>query len=77
MNFRTFIGVALFSAVSLAVGAQVSRNDTGIHDGSPIVGEMENVNLKTGNLNIQIPIIEYPGRGGTKFTVGLTYNSNF
>ncbi len=39
------------------------------------LGESENINLGTGNVNIQIPLLKLPGRGGHDFTLNLSYNS--
>jgi len=38
-------------------------------------GARENINLATGNLNLQIPLLSVPGRAGLDLSVGLTYDS--
>src|SRR5262249_45691356 len=39
------------------------------------LGEQENVNAGSGNLNIQLPLLKLPGRNGHDFEFSLTYNS--
>ena len=39
------------------------------------LGEKENINLGTGNVNLQIPLLHLPGRDGHDFSLGLSYSS--
>src|SRR5713101_4346133 len=39
------------------------------------LSEKENINLGTGNLNVHIPLLNLPGRGGHDFGISLSYNS--
>lgn len=49
--------------------------DTGIKPNESYDRARENVNIGSGNLNIQIPLVHLPGRNGHDFTLALTYNS--
>ena len=49
--------------------------DTGIQPNQTYIRGKENVNVGGGNLNIQIPIVQLPGRDGHNLDVSLTYNS--
>src|SRR6266536_2934831 len=40
------------------------------------LGDHENINPVTGNLNIQIPLVHLPGRAGHDLDLKLSYNSN-
>jgi hypothetical protein len=48
---------------------------SGVFPYQTYLGEHENINLGTGNLNIQIPVLKLPGRDGHDFVVSYTYNS--
>jgi len=71
--------IAIISLLSfnLSVLAQLSQNDTGLHSGGTYAGDHENISVKSGNLNLQIPLVQFAGRASDDFTFSLTYNSNF
>lgn len=48
---------------------------SGVFPFQTYLGEHENINLGSGNLNIQIPVLRLPGRDGHDFVVSYTYNS--
>lgn len=47
----------------------------GIASSGTYLGENENINRATDNLNIQIPLLKLPGRDGHDFVVNASYNS--
>jgi RHS repeat-associated protein len=67
------------SFVVLSICACAQTPDPGIGAGvfpyQTYLGEHENINLGTGNLNVQIPLLKLPGRDGHDFALNLTYNS--
>jgi YD repeat-containing protein len=73
--------IVLASAITLASPAlaQVQPTDmnldTGIKPYDTFDRAQENVNIGSGNLNIQIPLVHLPGRNGHDFDLTLTYNS--
>ncbi len=52
-----------------------ANNATGVMPYAAYGGARENISLATGNLNLQIPLLSLPGRGGHGLNVGLTYDS--
>lgn len=50
--------------------------DTGVHEASTYVGDSESISPISGNVNIRIPLISLPQRGGKILNIGATYNSN-
>jgi len=55
---------------------QVSAsNATGTAPYTPQGGVRENINLATGNVNLQIPLLTLPGRNGHNVTLALEYDS--
>ncbi len=75
----TVLGIALSAAPlswAQVTPTQVSpSNATGIESFSTYGGVRENINLATGNLNLQIPLVRLPGRNGLDLSVGLEYDS--
>ncbi|HWY23089.1 MAG TPA: RHS repeat-associated core domain-containing protein [Candidatus Acidoferrum sp.] len=67
----------LLFVISAGVYAQSADPSTGfgVVPHQTYLGESENINLGTGNVNIQIPLLKLPGRGGHDFTLNLSYNS--
>lgn len=50
-------------------------NATGIQPYNTYGGVRENINLATGNLNLQVPLLTLPGRNGHDLVLGLEYDS--
>lgn len=60
--------------LSVCALAQTDMNlDTGIKPYETYDRGQESVNIGSGNLNIQIPLLHLPGRNGHDFDVTLTY----
>ena len=53
-----------------------SANANGIQAYNTYSGSRENVNLATGDLGVQIPLLTLPGRKGFDFSLGIQYDSN-
>ena len=51
------------------------QNATGVQEYNPYGGAHENINLATGDLNLQIPLVTLPGRNGHNFSLSLVYDS--
>ena len=66
--------VILFFTFNLAF-AQDPQYGYGILTGNTYVGEHENVNVGTGNMHIEIPLLKLSGRNGHDFVLSLDYNS--
>lgn len=77
-----FVGLAALSGASRTnaqsvVPTQVTPQDsTGTLAYNTYGGGHENVNLATGNLNLEIPLVTLPGRKGHNLTVGVEFDSN-
>lgn len=52
-----------------------SDNATGLAPGQTFGGTREDIDYSTGNLNLQIPLLNLPGRHGANLSLSLTYNS--
>src|SRR5271169_6426647 len=52
-----------------------SNTTTGPAPYSSFGGVHENINLATGDLTLQVPLLTLPGRNGLDLSVGLTYDS--
>jgi hypothetical protein len=52
-----------------------ASNLGGLYPLQTYVGEHENINLATGNLNIRIPMVKMPGRNGDDLELTYSYNS--
>src|SRR2546428_537689 len=50
-------------------------NATGLQPYNAYGGVRENINLATGNANLQIPLLNLPGRKGQDLSLGLEYDS--
>src|SRR3984885_9970618 len=84
LTSRNLLGCLRFAAVALLFtlipSCLLAQNpDPGIGSGvfpyQSYLGEHENINLGTGNLNVQIPLLKLPGRNGHDFVLNLSYNS--
>ena len=53
-----------------------SANANGVQAYNTYSGSRENVNLATGDLDVQIPLLTLPGRKGLDFSLGVQYDSN-
>ncbi len=51
------------------------NNQTGLVSYNMYAGDHENVNLATGDLNVQLPLVSLPGRDHHDLTVSLLYDS--
>src|SRR5437016_5332642 len=51
-------------------------DNTGIAAYGTYDGTKENINLSSGNLNIHIPLLKLPQRGGSFFEIGVNYDSS-
>lgn len=77
-NTLTFLMVLVSS---LALGQSVpatqvgASTDTGLNPHTPYSLGVGNVNLTNGNLNLEIPLINLPGRAGNSYTISLEYDS--
>ena len=54
-----------------------SNSSTGPAPYSSFGGVHENINLATGDLTLQVPLLTLPGRNGLDLSIGLTYDSKF
>jgi RHS repeat-associated protein len=52
-----------------------ANNQTGVVSYNTYAGDHENVNLSTGNLSVQLPLVSLPGRDHHDLTVSLLYDS--
>jgi hypothetical protein len=52
-----------------------TANDTGVKPDQTYAGARENVNLSNGNLNIIIPLVTLPGRGGHDLVLSTSYDT--
>ena len=77
MRTSRCLSLLLLASLSLACIAQTNPNlETGIKPyGSYDGGSFDSVSLTNGNLSLNIPIFDYPQRGGLKATVRLIYNN--
>lgn len=70
------ISLGSVAASAIAQVAPTDPNlDTGIKPYETFDRAQENVNIGSGNLEVEIPIYHLPGRAGHDYTVSLTYNS--
>jgi hypothetical protein len=71
-----FGGIALLAKAQNSAGSLASMGlDTGIRPNETYDRAQENINVASGNLNIQIPLVHLPGRHGHNLDINLTYNS--
>jgi len=70
---------ALLNLITLAQNVTTSaphqENDTGLKAYATYDGNRENINLSNGNLNINIPLLNLPGRNGHDLNLTLQYDS--
>lgn len=52
-----------------------ANNQTGVVSYNTYAGDHENVNLSTGDLSVQLPLVSLPGRDHHDLTVSLLYDS--
>lgn len=73
--------LALLVIGSSIVAAQItptqvtSSNDTGLRPYQTYAGAHENINLSNGNLSLDIPLLNLPGRAGHNLNLNVQYNS--
>ncbi len=78
---RILIASCLLAPFPLSVLAQSSpptvnpANDTGVNPYETYEGNRENINLSSGNVNITIPLLTFPGRNGLDYPLALHYDS--
>jgi hypothetical protein len=76
---RTFALCAVLLLLLLSFAQCQSGTDESVSYGiTPFhtyLGENENINVGTGNLHIQIPLVRLPGRNRHDYVSSLTYNS--
>jgi RHS repeat-associated protein len=81
-----FLTVSFCASLWLILGGPVTRAQSdyaatppALAPGSPAgsyrLGDIDNVNLFNGNVNVYLPLIAVNGRGGAKASVGMTWNS--
>jgi RHS repeat-associated protein len=76
-----FVAVSLALALSSPARAQVNPDDvtpgnaTGTQAYETHGGARENINLATGDLGLQIPLVSLPARNGLGISLGLIYDS--
>src|SRR5581483_886605 len=76
-RYRTIFGLLLVCLCAFVLGFSQSNPNLeaglkpfGTYQGS----EFDSVSLTNGNLNLQIPLIDIPQRGGVKLGYELVYN---
>lgn len=69
------VGVLFIWSVLPCAFAQAPQYGFGILSGYTYTGQHESVNLASGNLTLQIPLLKLPGRNGYDYNLVLTYNS--
>jgi RHS repeat-associated protein len=73
------IFIALFFSGGRAAGQSSSNpgvdQNLGMNPGQTYHGDLENINLATGNLYIELHPVELPGRNGHNLDISLGYNS--
>jgi hypothetical protein len=82
-RFLLFVFLSVSSlAFAFQAGAQSSTpnqitpgTETGTMPYNIYGGVRENINLGTGDLNLQIPLLTLPGRNGHKLSLELVYDS--
>ncbi len=78
---RILLASSLLALSPLSVLAQSSpptvspANDTGVNPYETYEGNRENINLSSGNVNVTIPLVSFPGRNGLDYPVALHYDS--
>jgi RHS repeat-associated protein len=79
---RIFSAICTSVMVSILAVAQAvpptnisASNDTGMKPQTPYSVGVGNVNLTNGNLTLEIPLINLPGRAGNALSVALQYDS--
>src|SRR6266849_3094919 len=55
--------------------AQDPQYGYGVLSGHTYVGDHEQINVCTGNLHLEVPLLKLPGRNGHDYTLALSYNS--
>jgi len=63
------------SQSKLALAQQAPQNETGVRPWESYDGVRENLNLATGGLSLQIPLLKLPGRNGFDYSVSLDLNN--
>ncbi|MGE5110967.1 MAG: RHS repeat domain-containing protein [Acidobacteriaceae bacterium] len=66
-----FLGVV----ASAQTYSTISQSMSGTQAYQAYDGVRENIDLATGNLNLQIPLVSIPGRNGHNFNIGIEYDS--
>ena len=64
-------------AMSPLAGTTPSINEPGAPEGSYRLSSIEHLNYANGHLNISIPLVDIPGRGGAKETLVLPIESHW
>src|SRR5947209_382139 len=85
MRMRSIVGLVAVFLLSGAIATpgeaqstpnQVNAgNSTGTDSYNAYGGVRENINLATGDVSLQLPLLTLPGRNGHHLTLGLTYDS--
>jgi hypothetical protein len=75
LNLLLFF-VCLFASIAFSQQQLDPSNTSGIYPYATFDGTRENVNLATGSMNIRIPLLSLPGRGGLDLNIALLYDSN-
>src|SRR5687768_11253362 len=81
--WRIFAAASLLATLSSVASGQTSgvsgRTPPGVAPGAPAgsygLGGFDNVNLYSGNLNFQLPLLKIGGRGGAGASINLNINS--
>ena len=78
-RFNRFVLCTFLPAVLLSWAQCQSGSDESVGYGivpfHTYLGENEHINVGTGNVHVQIPLIQLPGRNGHNYSATLTYNS--
>jgi hypothetical protein len=79
------IGFALFACISFILSSSahsfaqsynaITQSMSGVQPYQAYDGSHENIDLATGDVNIQIPLISLPGRNGHGLDLGIEYDS--
>lgn len=79
LALRFSVILVVLGAITVPGFSQVQPTDmnldTGIKPNETFDRAQENVNIGSGNLSIQIPLVHLSGRNGHDFDLSLTYNS--
>ena len=68
------IKAILFCVLNCVFAQTPTEYGFGILPGNTYVGHYENVNVGTGNMHIEIPVVELPGRNGHDYSLSLQFN---